>query len=321
MKRIFITGIAGFIGSICGYRFLQNNYEVIGFDNLSRNNKNAINILNKFKNFKFIKGDLTNYSDISKALETRPDCILHFAGLTSVEESQKSPLKYFENNVSASINLLNAMIDNNVYKIIFSSSASVYGNSKCTKEDIKLRPINIYGKTKLETEKIIKQYEKFNIKSVILRYFNVSGASNDLKLGENHTPETHLIPNVLNNDIVKVYGNNYQTKDGTCIRDYIDVEDIVDLNILSCEYLENNNKSEIFNAGNGIGYSVIDIINFCKNIKKKDLNIEIIKRRSNEPDILMADITKAKQILNWKPKISIENSIKKAYKYKKDVQL
>ena len=320
MTNILITGSAGYIGSICTQRLLEEGFDVIGFDNLSTGYIETIEKLKKFNNFKFIKGDLKNFEDIKKAFENEISAVFHFAGYSQVAQSQKEPLKYYENNVCGAINLFKAMELFNVKKIVFSSTASIYGNpiKIPLDENHPKNPINTYGRTKLIIENILSDLDNTQgVKSAKLRYFNACGASDNLEFGEGHNPETHLIPNILKNQNLKVYGNNYNTPDGTCIRDYIDVEDLVDAHILALEYLNKENRSIELNLGTKKGYSVKEIIDIAQNLTNQNIKYEICPRREGDPEKLIADSSKAQKILNWKPKRTIEKSIEKAFRFTK----
>lgn len=319
---ILITGAAGYIGSHLALKLLEKNEEIIVFDNLSTGHIETIEALKKVKDFEFIKGDLKNFSDINNVLKSHKiDAIFHFAAFSQVNESVKNPAKYYENNVIGSINLLNAMKENKVDKIIFSSTAATYGEPKYIPIDEKhpQNPINPYGSTKLMIERIMDDYDKaYNIKSVRLRYFNVVGADEFARVGEWHDIETHLVPNILKSlfkkeQTFKIFGDDYDTKDGTCIRDYINVEDLAMAHILAYEYLKKTNKTAYFNLGTNEGNSVKEIFETCKDVTGQNIPYEIEKRRQGDPKILVADNKKAKEILNWHYKKSLNESIKSAY--------
>ena len=254
---ILVTGGAGYIGSHCVLSLLKKGIDVVVFDNLSTGHIETIETLKKFGNLKFYQGDLLNTDEIKKVFENKIDAVIHFAALSQVAESMKNPQKYYINNVIGTINLLNTMIKNNVKKIVFSSTAATYGEPKYTPidENHPQNPINPYGKTKLMIENIMDDYDKaYDLKSVRLRYFNVIGADKDINIGEWHNPETHLVPNILkstfeNSKTFEIYGQDYNTKDGTCVRDYINIEDLIDAHILALEYLNKNNETNFFNLG------------------------------------------------------------------------
>ena len=320
---ILITGGAGYIGAHCALKFTEE--DIIIFDNLSTGHIETVDVLQKLNpKVKFIKGDLKNKKDIDDVFKkNKIDTVFHFASYSIVEDSFIEIEKYKKNNIYGTKNLLNSMVENNVLKIIFSSSAAVYGRPKYLPidEEHPLNPINPYGKTKLEVEKTLKEFdEKYGLKSIILRYFNVIGADELSRIGEWHEKETHLIPNILKsiceNNVFKIYGNDYSTPDGTCIRDYIDVLDLIEAHRCAYLYLNKENKSDIFNLGSK-GYSVLEIVETIKKIINCNIKYEIMPKRKGDPEILLADSLKAKNILNWEAKNSLEESILNAYKYKK----
>ena len=227
-------------------------------------------------------------------------------------------MKYYENNVLGSINLFDNMIKYNVKKIVFSSSAATYGNP-CEipiKENHLQNPINTYGMTKLIIENILSALDnRYNLKSAKLRYFNACGASDDCLFGEIHNPETHLIPNILKMNGFKIFGDSYNTKDGTCIRDYIDVEDLASAHILALKYLDKYNKSLECNLGSKTGNSVKEVLKLCEQVTCKKIDYEVLDKREGDPAILVADNSKALSELNWSPCQTLESSIRKAYTF------
>ncbi|MDD3419455.1 MAG: UDP-glucose 4-epimerase GalE [Candidatus Gastranaerophilales bacterium] len=327
-KKFLVTGGAGYIGSHFVLRLLQEDFDVVIFDNLETGHQYIIDALQSFKGkgniCEFIKGDLKNPADIKQVFEKHNfDAVIHFAAYSLVNESVKHPQKYYDNNVVGSFNLINAMVDANVLKIVFSSTAAVYGEPKQIpiQENDPKNPVNPYGQSKLVVEKILDEYDKFsNLKSIRLRYFNVIGANKDLISGEWHDTETHLVPNILKSltttgQIFSIFGDDYPTKDGTCIRDYIDVEDLAQAHFLALKYLLKNNKTDIFNLGTGLGSSVKDIFNTCEKTTGKKIPLEIKPKREGDPSVLIADNTKAKMILEWQTKAPLENSIENAWKW------
>jgi len=323
LSKILITGAAGYIGSHCALKMLKSNVEIVVFDNLSTGHIETIEKLKTVGDFDFIQGDLKNFDDINSVFKKYEiDSVIHFAALSQVGESMKEPKKYYENNVLGTINLLNAMIENNVLKIVFSSTAATYGEPKYTPidENHPQEPINPYGNTKLMIEKIMDDYDRaYNLKSVRLRYFNVIGASENKLVGEEHNPETHLVPNVLKaskeDKTFYLFGDDYKTLDGTCVRDYINVEDLIDAHLLALAYLEKENKTDFFNLGTSNGNTTREIFETCQKVINKKINIEIKPRREGDPAILVADNKKAKEVLGWVPKRTLEESIQKAYEY------
>ncbi|MBQ8847428.1 MAG: UDP-glucose 4-epimerase GalE [Candidatus Gastranaerophilales bacterium] len=325
---ILVTGGAGYIGSHCVLSLLKKGIDVVVFDNLSTGHIETIETLKKFGNLKFYQGDLLNTDEIDKVFENKIDAVIHFAALSQVAESMKNPQKYYINNVIGTINLLDTMIKNNVKKIVFSSTAATYGEPKYTPidENHPQNPINPYGKTKLMIENIMDDYNKaYDLKSVRLRYFNVIGADKDINIGEWHNPETHLVPNILkstfeNSKTFEIYGQDYNTKDGTCVRDYINIEDLIDAHILALEYLNKNNETNFFNLGTNGGNTVWEIFKVCEKITEKEIDVKQMPRREGDPAILIANNEKAKKILNWQPKNNLEYSIKNAYIWEKLLQ-
>ncbi len=310
--KFLVTGGAGYIGSHMVNFLLKKNHDVTIFDNLSTGkfiNKNRI---------KFEKVDLINLSKLNKSMKNKKfDAVFHFAGLSIVSESEKKTKKYYLNNVLATKNLIKSMIKYNINNLIFSSSASVYGlpTTKKISENHRTRPISEYGKNKKEIEKILIKFgKKKNFKSISFRYFNAAGADESAKIGESHHPETHLIPKVL--ESVKhrkknmyVYGNTYNTKDGTCIRDYIHVNDIARAHYYGLKKFKNRKCTLTYNIGTGRGHSVLEILNGIEKITKKKLNIIFKRKRKGDPPILVADCKKIFKELKWKPKYKNINTI------------
>lgn len=318
--KILITGGAGYIGSHTVHFLIQNGIqesEIIVFDNLKYGNKQFLP-----KNIKFIHGDLLNKSEVNEVFkENKIDSVIHFAAYAYVGESMQSPSKYFENNIQGGVNLLEAMRVNNCFKIIFSSTCAVYGipplNSLIS-ESLAPNPINPYGESKLMFEKILKWYrEIFSINSVALRYFNASGA--DFGIGEKHIPETHVLPlaiqSVIQNLKFSVYGNDYDTFDGTCIRDYIHVADLASAHYKALNFLDSNNGNFIFNIGTGQGYSIMQVVNEIEKVSGKRVNLEFAKRRNGDPAVLIANNEKAMNELNWFPNKTLSDIIYSAWNW------
>lgn len=321
---ILVTGGAGYIGSHMALKLLENNEKVVVFDNFSTGHIETIETLMKEgkDNFEFFEGDLLNLNDLNALFKGRNiEAVIHFAAFSLVEESTKNPAKYYKNNVTGSINLLDAMHKYNVNKIVFSSTAATYGEPEeiPIKETSPQNPVNPYGTSKLAVEKIMDDYDRaYGIKSVRLRYFNVAGADSKCRIGENHNPETHLIPNILkstfnNKKTFKIFGDNYNTKDGTCVRDYINVEDLINAHLLALKYLLAGGKTDFFNLGTNEGNSVKEIFDLCTKVTNKEIPFEIAQKRAGDPAVLIADNKKAKEILGWNPEKTLYDSIKSAY--------
>jgi len=324
---ILVTGGAGYIGSHLVKALLKQGNEVIVFDSLDTGHIETVEILKKHGNLKFIQGNLKNLDDIRGAfLRNKVEAVVHFAAFSQVGESVKNPQKYYYNNVYGTLNLLNAMLEFDVKKIVFSSTAATYGEPVYTPIDEKhpQNPINPYGNSKLMVEKILDDYDKaYGLKSVRLRYFNAAGADSDTEIGEWHEPETHLIPNVLKasgDKTFKMFGTDYDTKDGTCVRDYINVEDLADAHIKALKYLQNGGETNFFNLGTSEGNSVKEVFALCEKVKGRSIPVEVYPRRAGDPATLVADNKKACEILNWKPEKDLEYSIKTAYQYERTLE-
>lgn len=324
---ILVTGGAGYIGSHCVMALLEQNNDVVIFDNLSTGHIETVETLKKYGPVEFQKGDLTNFDDINSVFKNYDiDKVVHFAAFSQVGESVVNPQKYYINNVCGTINLLRAMLENNVKKIVFSSTAATYGEPVYIPIDEKhpQNPINPYGQTKFMIEKIMDDYDKaYGLKSVRLRYFNVAGADSKSRIGEWHDPETHLIPNILkstfnNGKTFQMFGNDYDTKDGTCVRDYINVEDLAQAHLLALKYLDNGGETNYFNLGTNDGNTVKEVFSACEKVTEKTIPVEIKSRRAGDPASLVADNRKAKEILKWLPEHLLEESIKTAYKWEKN---
>lgn len=320
MQKVLVTGGAGYIGSVTVSELQKKGYEVVVFDNLVYGHKEAVNC-------KLIEGDLLNKEDINAVFKKyKFDGVIHFAAYALAGESMDNPAKYFENNLQGGLNLLEAMKYSGVNNIIFSSSCSIHGYPKKlpVKETSEKTPVSVYGESKLMCEKILNWYDKlFGIKNICLRYFNASGATIDGKLGEDHKPETHLIPIVLQcalglRDKVTIFGDDYSTPDGTNVRDYIHVMDLAQAHIKALDYLWKAKKSDMFNVGTGKGYSNKDIVETVKRVTKKNFKVVIGKRREGDPDEIYADNNKIKKILGWKPEYSnLDIIIESAWKWHK----
>ncbi len=329
MSRILVTGGAGYIGSHCVLALLEQGYEVVVFDNLSTGHKKTIETLSNYGTLDFIQGDLLNTKDLKSLFDRyKIDAVIHFAAFSQVGESVKNPQKYYINNVCGTINLLSAMLEHDVKEIVFSSTAATYGEPEYIPidENHPQRPINPYGKTKLMIENIMDDYDKaYGLRSVRLRYFNVAGADWKNRVGEWHNPETHLIPNILkstfgDSKVFEMYGDDYETKDGTCVRDYINVEDLAQAHLLALEYLNNGGTTNYFNLGTNEGNTVKEVFTSCEEIVQQKIPVKMMPRRNGDPAQLVADNTKAKEILNWNAQYSLLDSIKTAFEWEKSLQ-
>lgn len=318
---ILVTGGAGYIGSHTNKSLNKAGYDTVVLDNLVKGYEEFV------KWGEFVNGDIgsKNIRDIFETYDI--DAVMHFAAFSSVAESVEKPQMYLKNNYKNTLNLLQIMREYGVDKFIFSSTAAVYGNPEKVPitENQDLKPINPYGHSKFITEKVLeRESEKGDFNYVSLRYFNAAGCDFDCEIGELHNPETHLIPLVLDaaggiRDSISIFGSDYDTPDGTCIRDYIHVNDLADAHIKAYEYLKESNSSEIFNLGNGQGYSVKEIIDTCKEVTDKDFKVNIDEPREGDPAVLIADSSKINEKLGWIPKYDLRNIISSAWQWHKKV--
>lgn len=317
---ILVLGGAGYIGSHAVYQLIDQQHEVVVVDNLQTGHKKAIH-----PKAKFYEGDIRNREFLRGVFEKENiDAVIHFAANSLVGESMEDPLKYFDNNVYGTQVLLEMMREFHVKYIVFSSTAATYGEPEVVPidEEMATNPTNTYGETKLTMEKMMKWCEKaFDLKYVSLRYFNVAGARESGEIGEDHSPETHLIPVVLEAALGKrkaitVFGNDYDTEDGTCIRDYVHVEDLIDAHLLALRYLQNGGKSDVFNLGSSKGFSVKEIIEAARKVTNIDIPAVTGERRGGDPSKLIASASKAMQILGWNPqRTMIDKIIKDAWNW------
>jgi len=301
---ILITGGAGYIGSHVNKYLHQRGYRTVVVDNLIYGHREFV----KWGDFIFC--DLSDPDHLSKCLKDYPiTAVMHFSGFAYIGESVTAPSKYYQNNLLNTINILDYARNRGINWFIFSSSSSIYGipNRIPILEDHPLNPINPYGRTKMMVEQILKDYEDaYGIKHVSLRYFNAAGADPDSEIGERHDPETHLIPLVLDTAVgkredIKIYGADYDTPDGTCVRDYVHVTDLAQAHFLALEYLISGGKSDAFNLGNGTGYSVYEVVDMARRITGKKIKVVSAARRRGDPSMLVSSSEKAKAILHWKP--------------------
>lgn len=319
---ILVAGGAGYIGSHCTLDLQRAGYDCVVLDNLSEGHREAVQTEH------FCQADLADVEQTREVFRKYPiEAVIHFAAHCYVGESVTNPQKYYYNNVVNTLNLLQVMLEFDVKKIVFSSTCATYGNPAYTPIDEKhpQAPINPYGMTKLMIEKIFQDYDRaYGLKYTALRYFNASGADNEANIGESHDPETHLIPLVLEvaagkRDCIKVFGDDYETPDGTCIRDYIHVNDLSSAHRLAVRKLLDGGSSNFYNLGIGKGFSVKEIIDISREITGKPIKQEIISRREGDPPILFANNTKAKTELGWEPKFTrIEDIISTAWNWEQN---
>ena len=325
---ILVTGGAGYIGSHCVIALMDAGYDVVVFDNYGTGHEETCRALSEVKSkgrlVSYVEGDLLNKGDIDTLFGSQDiDGVIHFAAFSQVAESMKDPSKYYRNNVCGTLNLLDSMREHGVDKIVFSSTAATYGEPEYTPidEGHPQRPINPYGSSKLMIERIMDDYDMaYGLRSVRLRYFNVAGADSQGRVGEVHEPETHLIPNILKSvkgegKVFRMFGTDYPTRDGTCIRDYVNVEDLADAHILALKYLEDGGKTDFFNLGTNSGSSVKEVFDSCRRITGKEIPLQEEGRRPGDPAVLIADNTKAKRVLGWEPRRTLDDSIRTAYQW------
>ena len=317
---ILVLGGAGYIGSHTVKRLIEHGEDVVVADSLLTGHIEAVD-----KKARFYKGDIRDgeFLDMLFAKE-KIDGVIHFAASSQVGESMIKPLKYYDNNLYGTMKLLEKMVEHNIKNIVFSSTAATYGEPKNIPilESDPTIPTNTYGETKLSMEKMMNWVGKaHDLHYVALRYFNAAGASLDSTIGEAHFPETHLIPIILQvalgqRDAISIFGDDYPTKDGTCVRDYIHVTDLADAHILALKYLMNGGKSDVFNLGNGVGFTVKEIIEATREVTGKEIPEVIAPRRSGDPSTLIASSEKAKTVLGWKPELyDIKIIISSAWKW------
>lgn len=316
---ILVTGGAGYIGSHTVKLLLERGFEVVIVDNLSRGHIEAVP-----KGVPFEKADLLDYYTLNSVIKKYPiDSVIHFAAFTYVGESVEDPGMYYRNNVVGSFNLINAVKENNIKKFVFSSTCSIYGNplNIPISENEPANPINPYARTKFMIEEILRDFDNSHgLKHIALRYFNAAGCSDDASIGESHEPEPHLIPLILYaalgiKDKITIYGDNYDTPDGTCIRDYIHVNDLADAHIKALDYIDSGSKSDYINVGTGNGYSVKEMIEAARRISGREIKSEITSRRAGDPARLVAENSKARNLLGWSAKYGLDEIITTAWNW------
>ncbi len=318
--RILVTGGAGYIGSHVCYYLKEQGFEPVTFDNFSTGHREAV----RFGSL--VEGDLLNPEHINQAIQKyNPIAVMHLASFIQVGESVKDPLKYYQNNNVGMINLLNAMKNHHVPYMIFSSSAAVYGNPTYTPldEDHPCYPINPYGQTKWMIEQMLKDCDKaYGLKSVSLRYFNAAGAAPEQNLGEAHEPESHLIPLMIKaaqkgdaGKPLKIFGRDYSTRDGTCLRDYIHILDLADAHLKALSYLRGGGETLSVNLGSGHGTTNFEMIQKIKELFGVDVPFEYADRREGDPAVLVSTYEKAEKVLGWTPQRPIETVLTDAWKW------
>ena len=317
--KILVVGGAGYIGSHMVKQLSLSNHEVITLDNLSCGYKDAV------KYGELVVGDLGDKKVLNKLFSAHKfDAVMHFAAFIEVGESVINPAKYYQNNVSNTQVLLDAMIEHEIKYFIFSSTAAIFGEPDYTPIDEAhpQSPINPYGRTKLMVEQILEDYDAaYGLKSTCLRYFNAAGADPEGELGERHNPESHLVPLILQaasgrREDIKIFGQDYATDDGTCVRDYVHINDICEAHSLALAKMKNTDQSARYNLGNGKGFSVQEVIDCAKKVSGKDFKVIVTERRAGDPAVLVADSTLAKNELNWQPKFDqLETIIETAWNW------
>ncbi|KAF0159317.1 MAG: UDP-glucose 4-epimerase [Syntrophaceae bacterium] len=322
--RTFISGGAGYIGSHCVKALGQAGHDILVYDNLSTGHEWALLY------GRLVKGDLADANLLDATLKDfRPDAVIHFAASIQVEESTRKPLLYYRNNVINSVNLLEAMLKNNIHYIVYSSTAAVYGtpDKVPVDETMPLNPINPYGATKAMVERILADTAKVTkLHYMVLRYFNVAGADIDGELGQAYQDTTHLITRAIKTALgqsqqMVVYGTDYPTKDGTCIRDYVHVNDLAEAHVLALDYMLKNNQSDLLNCGYGHGFSVKEVIQKVKSVSGIDFKVvETGRRPADSPEIIAAN-EKIKKVIHWEPKHDdLDVIIKTAWEWEKKLQ-
>jgi UDP-glucose 4-epimerase len=319
VKNILVAGGAGYIGSHTVKLLTELGYQPVVVDSLVSGHKEAV------VGYPFYQIDIHDFEQVGKVLQKHKiDAVIHFAAFIEVGESQIDPQKYYENNVNGTLALLKAMRQNKVGKIVFSSTAATYGEPVYTPIDEKhpTQPINTYGRTKLMVENILQDYARsYGLSYFALRYFNASGADFGARIGESHRSETHLLPIILQSILglrpFKVFGDDYQTKDGTCVRDYIHVLDLASAHIKALEKMQDKQIAETVNLGNGKGYSVLEVIKMVEKVTGKKVGYEVEKRRPGDPAVLVASCQKAESVLGWKPEYDLAQIVESAWQWHK----
>ena len=319
-KKILVTGGAGYIGAHVVLELIEQDFEPVILDNFSTGHRYAT------QGCEVIEADLRDAASLNSALTSkRFDGVMHFAAKSIVGDSMRSPLDYFENNVTGSLNLINAVLKGEVEHFVFSSTAAVYGEPESVpiNEAHKIAPINPYGQSKRMIEIMLAEaYRAHGLRSISFRYFNAAGAAPEAGIGENHEPETHLIPNVLRSCLsdssgsqLKVFGNDYETRDGTCVRDYIHVRDLAEAHIKGMNHLFQNPIADQINLGTENGATVLEVINACEEATQRSIEYNLENKREGDPAILVADSSKARDLLSWTPKASLFDCVSDAWRW------
>ena len=319
-KKILVTGGAGYIGAHAVLALIEQGFEPVILDNFSTGHRYAT------QGCEVIEADLRDAASLNRALTSkRFDGVMHFAAKSIVGESMRSPLDYFENNVTGSLNLINAASKGDVEHFVFSSTAAVYGEPETIPitEDHTLAPINPYGQSKRMIEIMLGEaFRAHGLRSISFRYFNAAGAAPGARIGENHEPETHLIPNVLRSCLrgssgskLKVFGNDYETRDGTCVRDYIHVRDLADAHVKGMNYLFHNAIADQINLGTEHGATVLEVIKACEEATERSIEYDIEAKREGDPAVLVADNSTARDLLFWTPKASLIDCVNDAWQW------
>ena len=322
-NKVLVTGGAGYIGSHTVWELKRQGYDVTVLDNLSTGHKWAV------KNSELVVGDVRDSHLVHSVFEKHTyQAVIHFAAKSIVADSIKRPLEYYDNNVMGSQNLISAVIQHDIPNFVFSSTAAVYGEPQddVINESHPTNPINPYGKSKLMVETILQDATtSYGLNVIAFRYFNAAGANPQANLGEVHEPETHLIPNILlsaidnqANGAVKVFGDDYETNDGTCIRDYVHVSDLARAHAEAIQFLNSNPGHHVFNLGSQRGYSVLEVINACKRALGRDITYEVSERRAGDPSILIADSTAVQDRMSWEATQDISQIVADAASFMTD---
>ena len=319
-KRILVTGGAGYIGSHAVLALIEQGFEPVILDNFSTGHRYAT------QGCEVIESDLRDVASLNSALTSKQfDGVMHFAAKSIVGDSMRDPLDYFENNVTGSLNLIKAALNADIEHFVFSSTAAVYGEPQFTPitETHATAPINPYGQSKRMIEMmLVEAFRAHDLRSLSFRYFNAAGAAPEAGIGENHKPETHLIPNVLRSCLqdsssprLKVFGNDYATRDGTCVRDYIHVRDLADAHVKGMNHLFQNPIADQINLGTEHGATVLEVIKACEQATERSIEYDIVTKREGDPAVLIADNSKARDLLSWTPKASLLDCVSDAWRW------